>query len=101
MTAFLLELPFDIAGTDLYYIDHFIFGVGFPFLVYSLSGKFSWGIFAAFIWSIGNEFCEDQFTRLEFKVDWDHFFGDVVGIFVSWIIFKIFWKPNLPNKALG
>lgn len=93
-----LEIPFDIAGTELYFIDHFLFGLGFPFLIFAFSGKFSWGIVVSLFWSVGNEFFEDQWSRQHFSLDVDHFMADLLGIFVAWLVYRRFWRPMMHNQ---
>jgi hypothetical protein len=63
----------------LYWIDHVLFGLGFPFRIYAVFGSWRLGLFFTLGWSLGNELWEDQLTRAVYSIDWDHLVADFVG----------------------
>lgn len=84
----LLEYAVQLSATA-YWIDHLLFGVGFPFLLFAVFGSWRLAFGLTIAWSLGNELWEDQLSRAIFTVDWDHLAGDQVGIFLAWVIARV------------
>lgn len=92
--AFLFEWLFKMSQGTYYFVDHFLFGIGFPFLVYSAFGWYWLGFAFTLFWSVGNEFWEDQLTRTAYVVDWDHFVADMAGLLLATVIYKNLTKTS-------
>lgn len=84
----------------LYWIDHLLFGVGFPFGVYGAFGSWRLGLLMTLGWSVGNEFWEDQLTRAVYSIDWDHLVADFAGAGISTAMHTRLrrWFPSRPKE---
>lgn len=84
----LLERAFKVSATA-YWIDHLLFGIGFPFLLFAVLGSWRVAIGLTVAWSLGNELWEDQSSRSSFAVDWDHLAADQAGVVLAWFIARV------------
>ena len=85
-----------------YWVEHFCFGVGFPFFVYAVLANRRVAVVLTVLWSLGNELWEDQLRRAAFSVDWPQLAADLVGVLVAgWLLSRIPLKATLPAATAG
>jgi hypothetical protein len=93
LVVVVLEAKFHVSR-HAYWIDHGLFGLGFPFALFAALGswRLAFGLTAA--WSLGNELWEDQLTRATFSVDWDHLAADLAGVILAYLLVR--WLNTRP-----
>ncbi|WP_348701627.1 hypothetical protein [uncultured Marinobacter sp.] len=90
-----------------YWIDHFLFGLGFTMLALSAFGSIRVAAGLTLLWSVGNEFVQDHFDRLArdpqvvYSVDWSHLAGDLFGLVSALAIYKVLVFRAIPRSSLG
>lgn len=102
--AFSMEPLFHLTrNPNWYWVDHLLYGLGFPFLVYAWSGSWRLAIATTLAWSVGNELWEDLLTRPGGRPDWDHLVADFVGVYISNKLFPLLrrrWPARPPKLAV-
>lgn len=95
-----LQFTIGLYFTTHYFIAHFLFGLFFPYLFYSFAGnKLTYwiGFSLTLIWHLSHEFWEDQKTRSTYIVDFDQVVSGLIGLLVSFLIYR-WWEKSVKPR---